>query len=71
VQLMDSVLRCASLVVVVPQHGAAEYTWERKTSTNWEILKIPTDTCILYVRSSGMYRCQVSSGIHLFEVKGK
>lgn len=69
-QYIDPVLKCASLLVVVPNHGTAEYKWERECAGNWVTIDIPKNVCVLYVRDSGKYRCQVAGEEHYFEVKG-
>ncbi len=69
-QQIDPVLKCALLVAVVPNHGATEYIWERENSSlHWVNLNVPTGACILYTRSCGRYRCQVSGQVHHFEVR--
>lgn len=69
-QEIDPVLQYATLLVVVPRHGTAKYTWEKENSSTWKNLRVPTDACVIYVRSSGMYRCQVTGQVYHFEVCG-
>ena len=71
-QVLDPSLKCAVLVVVVPGHTTTtQYTWEKmEHSSQWTSLMVPADTCVLYARSSGKYRCLVEGEKYQFEVKG-
>ena len=72
-QEIDPVLKCAVLVAVVSGHTTTtKYAWEKKdhSSQDWVDQMVPADTCILYARSSGMYRCLVAGEEYQFEVKG-
>ena len=68
IQQIDPVLKCAMLVVVVPDHHAAKYTWKKEDSSNW--VNLEAETGVLYVRSSGVYKCEVSGQVYDFEVTG-
>lgn len=66
-QSLDN-LKCAHLLVVSPDHGSVEYRWERKDVLEWVHVKVPSDTCLLYARCQGMYRCLVAGDVYNFEV---
>ena len=68
-QVLDPTLKCALLVAVVPDYGFTQYTWQ-KNSAVWVNLKVPSNTCILYARNCGKYRCLVSGQVYNFNVKG-
>ena len=61
----------ACLLVVAPDHGNTSYTWE-KTQDNlkWDHISVPMETCLLYTKSYGTYKCEVSGKVHYFEVTG-
>ena len=60
------------LVVIAPDHGKAVYLWERKRPHNdiWEVVKVPSSTCVLYVDTTMQYRCIVNDQSIVFDVKG-
>lgn len=62
----------AALLVVSPNHGKAKYLWEYKYSyqDKWNIIKVPSYTCLLYVDTARKYRCTVDGKTILFDVKG-
>lgn len=48
-----------------------EYTWERKNAKNeWIYIDVPIDTCLLYAKCVGVYKCEVARREFTFEVKG-
>ena len=34
------------------------------------VRNVPKSTCVLYVKSSGTYRCLVEEEVHMFDVQG-
>ena len=61
-------MKCAQLLVVSPDHGRVIYQWEKKIMLDWVPVSVPSDTCLLYARDQGMYRCLVSDEVYNFEV---
>ena len=60
----------ATLLVLSPYHGEVSYKWEKKGNLAWEMIDVPSSTCLLYVNCYGMYRCKVDDAIYYFEVIG-
>ena len=62
----------APLLVISPSHGNVNYNWEQKTCLmgEWQTIKVPPWTCLLYVTSANQYRCTVGTSSILFDVKG-
>ena len=60
----------ATLLVLSPRHGLVTYTWQKKGDWAWEVIDIPS-TCVLYVNSTGVYRCTVENDCYHFQVTGK
>lgn len=59
------------LVVIVPNHGRAIYTWEKKPHDgSWKKIDVPSYTCLLYVDTTMQYRCSVDDKTVVFDVKG-
>ena len=69
-QVLNSVDGFATLLLLSPNHESATYTWEKKGDWVWEMLNVPS-TCIVYVNSTGTYRCTVGDKSYYFEVAGK
>ena len=61
--------KVAPLLVLSPHHGSVRYLWEKRGVTRWELVYTPSDTCILYVKSHGLYKCSVEGQVE-FEVIG-
>lgn len=60
-----------SLLLLSPDHGSVQYQWEKKGRHEWESIDVSNSTCVLYVKSCGIYKCTVAGEAHLFEVGGK
>ena len=70
VQELDPLKKVAPLLVLSPHHGSVCYLWEKRGVTRWELVYIPSDTCILYAKCRGMYKCSVGGQVVEFEVIG-
>ena len=70
VQEIDPVKKVAPLLVLSPHHGSVCYLWEKRGVTRWELVYTPSDTCILYAKSRGLYKCSVEGQVVEFEVIG-
>ena len=59
------------LLVISPSHGKVKYKWEQRKSFmgDWEVVKVPHWTCLLYVTSANQYRCTVETSTIIFDVK--
>lgn len=64
------VARFTPLILVMPDHGNVGYEWEKKGTSEWEAICVPRDTCILYVKSCGLYKCTVMGQEYQFDVRG-
>lgn len=62
--------KVAPLLVLSPRHGSVCYLWEKRGVTRWELVYTPSDTCILYVKCCGIYKCSVEGEVVVFEVIG-
>ena len=61
----------ARLLVVAPNHGSVTYTWKRmQDKLKWVKLNVPSDTCLLYTKCTGIYSCDVSDELYYFEIEG-
>lgn len=60
------------LLVMTPKHGSVEYKWEKKRQwmDDWNLMKVPSYTCLVYVDTAAQYRCTVDSNTIEFNVKG-
>ncbi|XP_065890569.1 uncharacterized protein [Dysidea avara] len=61
------------LVVISPNHGSVQYTWEQRLSyylDQWKTIRVPPWTCVLYASTVGQYRCTVEAVTITFDVKG-
>ena len=58
------------IFVVSPNHGSAKYCWEYKRimSEEWESVRVPEHTCLIYADCVGQYRCHVDNYSVLFTV---
>ena len=70
VQEIDPVRNVAPLLVLSPHHGSVCYLWEKRGVTQWELVYTPSDTCILYAKCRGIYKCSVEGEAVEFEVIG-
>lgn len=61
----------ATLLVLSPRHGSVTYTWQKNGDWAWEIIDVIPSTCVLYVNSTGTYRCTVENDSYYFQVTGK
>ena len=61
----------ATLLLISPDHGRVEYNWQRKKELDWDSIDSPKDTCVLYVKDCGLYRCTVANKHYFFEVRGE
>lgn len=66
-QRINRVSRHATLLVISPNHGSVSYSWEK---IGEDYTYIPSDSCVVYVKSVGMYQCTVGEDKVQFEVKG-
>lgn len=69
-QVLNSMGDFATLLLLSPRHESVTYTWEKKGDWVWEMMNVPS-TCIVYVNSTGTYRCTVEDKSYYFEVAGK
>lgn len=72
IQMLGPDYSCARLLAVAPGHGSVHYVWEKKdvVTLKWVSINVPTDTCLLYARSMGYYKCEVEGRVFTYEVKG-
>lgn len=70
-QNIESTDDFATLLVLSPRHGSVTYTWQKKGDWAWEAIDVIPSTCVLYVNSTGMYRCTVENDSYYFQVTGK
>lgn len=66
-QSLDPVTKCATLIVISPQHGVIDYDWEFTGDSD---ACFPSNTGVLYVRDTGTYQCTVGEKTITFEVIG-
>lgn len=67
---LDLVFKLIPLLLISPNHGNVCYQWEKKETLEWEAIDVPNNTCVLYVKSCGMYKCTVDGEVYSFEVQG-
>ena len=65
-QRINRVSSHATLLVISPDHGSVSYSLEKIEDYAF----IPSDSCVVYVKSVGMYQCTVGEDKVQFEVKG-
>lgn len=60
------------LLLVSSKHGKVEYKWEKKRRwmDDWNLMKVPSYTCLMYVDTAAQYRCTVENKTIEFNVKG-
>ncbi len=70
IQEIDPMRKVAPLLVLSPHHGSVCYLWEKRGVARWELVFTPADTCILYAKCRGIYKCSVEGEVVEFEVIG-
>lgn len=63
--------KCIPLLILSRDHGTVSYHWDKKGPVSWEPLSATYNTCVLYVKLCGIYKCTVGGEEYVFEVKGK
>ena len=66
-QKIDPATKCATLIVISPDHGVVDYDWEFIGDSD---ACFPSNTGVLYVRDKGTYQCTVANKTIKFEVLG-
>ena len=68
-QKLDSSNKCATLLVLSPNHGRDKYAWEwQDLSSRWVQILVPSHTCLPYASNPGKYRCIVQEEMFTFTV---
>ena len=57
------------LFVISPNHGHAQYMWERLSSGVWVELYVSKWICLVYIYTPGTYHCTVDKVVVDFSVK--